>query len=137
MKQLYLDELHAILPIQTTLVNEFQARALKAILSLEPLRKAPYIIFGPPGTGKTFAVTESILQICGRSTEARILACTASNAAADLVAHRLLKHNPHLKLMRLVSFSRELAMHRLESEEEINTIRTCCTTVLIIRPTSR
>jgi helicase MOV-10 len=42
-----------------------------------------------PGTGKTCTVVESIIQLVRRDTTVRVLACTPSNAAADLLVQRL------------------------------------------------
>ncbi|CAG4986430.1 unnamed protein product [Colias eurytheme] len=75
---------------------------------------APYIVFGPPGTGKTMTIVEAILQIVARNTKNRVLVCTNSNMAADHVALMLLQFHKKLNinnfLFRANSQSREWTM---------------------------
>ncbi|XP_072290514.1 RNA helicase Mov10l1 [Eucyclogobius newberryi] len=69
-------------------LNATQREAVKRILSGE-CRPTPYILFGPPGTGKTITLIESILQVYHFLPSSRVLVCTPSNSAADLVCIRL------------------------------------------------
>ncbi|KAI0777345.1 P-loop containing nucleoside triphosphate hydrolase protein [Trametes elegans] len=68
--------------------NAPQLQAVKTILRLRP-GSAPFVVFGPPGTGKTVTVVEAMLQVLRTQPNARILACAPSNSAADLIAQRL------------------------------------------------
>ncbi|XP_071140956.1 putative helicase MOV-10 [Mytilus edulis] len=85
--------------------NEKQQIAVKHI-TLGTSRPSPYIVFGPPGTGKTFTIVEAIKQIWKTKPHTHILACTPSNSAADLIAERLLEHIPPRDILRLNAASR-------------------------------
>uniref|UniRef100_A0A3Q1ETR1 RNA helicase n=1 Tax=Acanthochromis polyacanthus TaxID=80966 RepID=A0A3Q1ETR1_9TELE len=69
-------------------LNPPQREAVKRILAGE-CRPIPYVLFGPPGTGKTITLIESILQVYHFLPSTRILVCTPSNSAADLICIRL------------------------------------------------
>ncbi|XP_052781823.1 putative helicase MOV-10 [Mya arenaria] len=71
-------------------------------------RPAPYLVFGPPGTGKTVTIVEAIKQVWKQSRGNRVLACTPSNSAADLITKRLIKHIPATEILRLNAASRSL-----------------------------
>ncbi|WAR05019.1 MOV10-like protein [Mya arenaria] len=70
-------------------LNEEQQVAVSNIVQ-GTSRPAPYMIFGPPGTGKTVTVTEAIRQIYHSSPTSRILVCCPENTAADIVMLKLI-----------------------------------------------
>ncbi|XP_036139597.1 putative helicase MOV-10 isoform X2 [Monomorium pharaonis] len=86
--------------------NEQQKQAVKKILN-KTAQPAPYIIFGPPGTGKTATVVEAICQIVRQFPTKNILMCTVSNAAADEITKRLTKNVPMNLIHRMYAPSRE------------------------------
>ncbi|XP_034735557.1 RNA helicase Mov10l1 [Etheostoma cragini] len=69
-------------------LNPPQREAVKRIMAGE-CRPIPYVLFGPPGTGKTITLIEAILQVYHFLPSSRILVCTPSNSAADLICIRL------------------------------------------------
>ncbi|RVE55283.1 hypothetical protein evm_000181, partial [Chilo suppressalis] len=77
--------------------NEEQRAAVEHIVS-GTSGFAPYIVFGPPGTGKTMTIVEAIVQLVVKKARHRILVCTDSNMAADHIALMLLKFNKQLKI---------------------------------------
>lgn len=72
-----------------TELNAEQKSAVESIVSARnfPL---PYIVFGPPGTGKTRTLVAAIEQIV-RTTNKNVLVCAMSNSACDEIAERLAK----------------------------------------------
>ncbi|KAG5651196.1 hypothetical protein H0H81_009525 [Sphagnurus paluster] len=81
---------------------------LQAVISIvkQPPGSLPFVIFGPPGTGKTFTTVEAIKQVLKANPDARVLACAPSNSAADLIAMRLLDLSPS-ELFRFYAPSRK------------------------------
>ncbi|CAH0546496.1 unnamed protein product [Brassicogethes aeneus] len=87
-------------------LNCYQKEAVKNIL-LGVARPLPYVIFGPPGTGKTVTIIETILQLLRMIPHCRLLVSAPSNSASDLIALRLINSGV-LKpgdLVRVISFS--------------------------------
>ncbi|XP_054421036.1 helicase MOV-10 [Pteronotus mesoamericanus] len=88
--------------------NPEQLQAVKSIVA-GTTRPAPYIIFGPPGTGKTVTLVEAIKQVVKHLPKAHILACAPSNSGADLLCQRLQTHLPS-SIYRLLAPSRDIRM---------------------------
>lgn len=114
-----------VLKFQNSSLNEYQRMAVERVVEYANRRQAhtnttrtsttaqmvshhPYVIFGPPGTGKTITVVETILQLVRRFPTKRILVCAPSNTAADILTSRLgsSEHLTGEKLFRLMSFQR-------------------------------
>ncbi|EFA02630.2 putative RNA helicase armi-like Protein [Tribolium castaneum] len=81
--------------------NPHQQQAVHAVLQKTAM-PAPYLIFGPPGTGKTMTVVESVKQIYKKGNE-KILICTPSNNAANEVTKRLINTIPATDLFRYIA----------------------------------
>ncbi|KAL1020483.1 hypothetical protein UPYG_G00000620 [Umbra pygmaea] len=82
-------------------------------------RPAPYLIFGPPGTGKTVTMVESMKQVLKTQSKSHILACAPSNSAADLLAVKLRDHLEKRNVFRMYAASRNF-------EDVPIQIRDCC-----------
>lgn len=90
-------------------INSHQKKAVLNILKAQ-CRPAPYIIFGPPGTGKTVTMVEAVLQVYARLKHSKILVCGNSNACVDVIATRI-KNSGLIPLNRMVRVS---AFYRME-----------------------
>ncbi|KAI5109137.1 putative helicase mov-10-B.1 [Silurus meridionalis] len=86
--------------------NPEQKAAVQHILSGQ-YKPAPYMIFGPPGTGKTVTLVEAIKQVNKTGSSVHVLACAPSNSACDLLCERLLGFVDAHRLFRLYACSRD------------------------------
>lgn len=81
-------------------INYEQAHAVKAICSKD-YGTLPYLISGPPGTGKTKTLVETVMQLLNTTSIAHILICAPSESAADTLTLRLKQHLNTEQLLRL------------------------------------
>lgn len=66
-------------------LNERQRAAVCRIVSGQ-CRPSPYLLFGPPGTGKTITVVEAILQVLTNDAQVQCYCCTSVNTKLCLCA---------------------------------------------------
>jgi len=98
-----LDSLHSTPPSKELLnyffnnkLNEYQKELVSASINLMSNKENLfYLGFGPPGCGKTEAITEIALQCIKRKK--RLLITSFTNVAVDNVIERLIKLNPQDK----------------------------------------
>jgi helicase MOV-10 len=93
--------------------DKFNTEQIQAITEIVngKARQVPYIVFGPPGTGKTTTVIESVLQaVRCLGSSFRVLCCAPSNTAADLLCERLSKELPKNRLFRAMAVSRQQSL---------------------------
>ena len=93
------------LDLHDELLNYEQIRAVDTVLANNTGR-VPYLISGPPGTGKTKTLVELALQLISKESSAHLLVCAPSDPAADTLLQRLSKHLRPSQLLRLTSPSR-------------------------------
>ncbi|CAO1441395.1 unnamed protein product, partial [Diamesa tonsa] len=92
--------------------NEEQKLAVKNIVNQTSMAM-PFIIFGPPGTGKTSTLVEAVLQIVTLNPSAKVLISVNSNSACDEIGERLLKFLSVNKVHRFYSPSFERKMEKV------------------------
>uniref|UniRef100_A0A671WFQ8 Mov10 RNA helicase n=1 Tax=Sparus aurata TaxID=8175 RepID=A0A671WFQ8_SPAAU len=72
--------------------NPEQRKAIKHIIA-GTAKPAPYLVFGPPGTGKTVTLVGAINQILETQESCKILACAPSNNAIDHLCEKIAEGN--------------------------------------------
>ena len=90
-------------------LNKEQKQIVNRIMSKRAPH--PFIVFGPPGTGKSRTLVETIYQLYTRSIEEKsyelIIVCAPSNTAVDVIVKQLLKTNVNKKsLLRFASVAK-------------------------------
>ncbi|KAJ3024756.1 UNVERIFIED_CONTAM: Helicase MOV-10 [Siphonaria sp. JEL0065] len=74
--------------VKDTHLNESQMKAISHILTKRD-SQTPFVMFGPPGTGKTKTLVEAVKTLLDVQPNSRVLICAPSNAAVDILTHRL------------------------------------------------
>ncbi|XP_062534150.1 protein split ends-like [Armigeres subalbatus] len=105
-------------------INHEQLSAVRNIVNRTSF-PAPYILFGPPGTGKTSTIVEAVLQIWKLQPKANVLVPAASNFACDEFTTRLLEFIPATDVFRFVSFVSILLIteQHLRSQRAVEVLR--------------
>jgi helicase MOV-10 len=87
-------------PLFDHAINYEQAHGVNSICTAD-YGMLPYLISGPPGTGKTKTLVETAMQLLLTTKVERILICAPSEAAADTLALRLKQYLSSSQLLRL------------------------------------
>lgn len=98
--------------------NNEQMMAIKKIVNCTAY-PFPFIIFGPPGTGKTSTLVECVAQILQHKPDSRILITAQSNSACDEIGARLLKAVDRKKIYRIYSISQLKNQESTEMRKEL------------------
>uniref|UniRef100_A0A915D3G5 DNA2/NAM7 helicase-like C-terminal domain-containing protein n=1 Tax=Ditylenchus dipsaci TaxID=166011 RepID=A0A915D3G5_9BILA len=98
-------------------LNQLQKVAIIGIMRASP--SLPYLLFGPPGTGKTTTLVETIVQLLNASSANKVLVCTPSNTAADLFALALLKTGvvADTSILRMFSVSKPVNEQNVDLDD--------------------
>jgi helicase MOV-10 len=100
-----LNKLTSDLDFRDPLLNYEQSRAVHTVVK-ENYGPVPFIVSGPPGTGKTKTIVELALQLIAIKKSSHLLVCAPSDPAADTLVQRLKLHFGPRDLLRVNSPSR-------------------------------
>ncbi|CAK6951506.1 putative helicase mov-10-B.1 isoform X1 [Scomber scombrus] len=107
--------------------NPEQFMAIQNIVAASA-KPAPYLVFGPPGTGKTVTLVEAIKQIVKTQTSCNILVCAHSNSATDHLCEKILAEKTcRRKLYRLYALNcsmkniPQILKHKCNLDKKTNT----------------
>uniref|UniRef100_A0A2M4BAE9 RNA helicase n=1 Tax=Anopheles marajoara TaxID=58244 RepID=A0A2M4BAE9_9DIPT len=120
------DDKERKLPWYNQRLNLYQKRAIVNVLRGE-VRPLPYVIFGPPGSGKTLTSIELTLQLIANVPQSRVVVATPSNSAAYLITERLAQSG----LLKPGEFVRLVSMSQVEQENIPPALAPYCATVSI------
>lgn len=95
--------------------NFAQSQAIKHIVNRSSF-PSPYIVFGPPGTGKTSTLVEAVAQVVKLQPSAKVLITVNSNSACDEIGERLMKFIGLNKMFRFYSPSFAKKMNRVNQK---------------------
>lgn len=98
---------------QNVASNAEQVVAIRNIVNQTSF-PAPYILFGPPGTGKTSTLVEAIGQIYKLRPTVNILVAATSNYAANELTSRLLDCIPDEDVFRFFAYSSLKKINEIE-----------------------
>lgn len=95
-------------------LNEEQLSSVEMILGCKG--GPPYVVHGPPGTGKSVTLTEAILQLYKTRRNSRMLVCAPSNSAADHILEKLV-------LQRAVEIRKDNILRLNAAARSVNDIK--------------
>uniref|UniRef100_A0A667Y207 RNA helicase n=1 Tax=Myripristis murdjan TaxID=586833 RepID=A0A667Y207_9TELE len=84
--------------------NEEQCKAVQHIVAGSS-KPAPYLVFGPPGTGKTVTVVEAVKQVQRSQASCHILVCAPTNAAVDLLCESIARYSSRDEVFRFYALT--------------------------------
>ncbi|KAJ6608222.1 P-loop containing nucleoside triphosphate hydrolase protein [Mycena sp. CBHHK59/15] len=119
----------SITPINRLIGEDPEQFETVAAIVHQPKGSVPFVVFGPPGTGKTVTIVEAIRQLLLRDPDARILACAPSNSAADLIARNLASIGT-TELFRLNALANDNLTFVLPVVEDLRKFRVVVSTCL-------
>ena len=112
-------------PMQFPWLNKTQEQAVNEVLWAKDVE----VVHGPPGTGKTTTLVESIYETLHRETQ--VLVCAQSNMAVDWISEKLVDHgvpvlrigNPSRVNDKMLSFTYERKFESHPNYPELWSIR--------------